>query len=263
MNRKKDRVGDAVAKAKAAAEKPGPGDKRLKSSINKDAYRKMLNDALRWPLSTRYAAELWRARVTVQQFESWQLHESGFAKDVWEELLKFWADRHNTNPEVIPAVLPVYFRKVEKLPQQKRGRPTPPAAKRKLREMLQALLALGWTEEDYRQPLIELLGFSNTPVQVLAYDPEFDDPAEQVAQPCSAPLPSEQLAGATCAHCGLALNGVRVVLMHAGQPPVQTHIGCHYRSLPPAQVRDGQTAFDPPTGLTYKLTNGQWLPLES
>ena len=128
-------------------------DKKIKVKYRKPDYVKMLDDARRWPISMRIAAELWRNGIDLEKFENeFHLEENSLSKQVHESMVQFHLNKGFDPFKIAPAretfVRYVPPAKVAELNAPK-GRPSTETVVKFIHKLIEQKKKDGWKEVDF------------------------------------------------------------------------------------------------------------------
>jgi len=127
-------------------------DKQLRTRYEKRDYIQMLEEAEKWPLTYRIAAELWRGGVTLDDFENhFHIEGNGVSRLIYEHITRIHLGK-GYDPNRITPVRPVYLRYVSPTAHREanptKGRPSLEKALAFFRQVLQQRINVGWHVED-------------------------------------------------------------------------------------------------------------------
>lgn len=265
-------------------------DKVVNRKITKTDYIEILEDAERWPLAYRIAAELFRSGLTLDEFEDMHFEENGISRNVYEAFMQFHLGK-GWDPQKIHPVRAVYLRYVsptaakDKEAEVSDGRPSRKKALEHIKKLVELHKKKGWREADFLQALRDW-DDENEPEVIRVASKIEEEPvvsktrtqsvymvkigqnwerastirkAEELVERAAdlekiTPVKNPQT---HCSCCKFPLAGAILVLKE-GDTQKNMHLGCYYMTMVhPSQLIAGMRVLSPAEGVYYT-----WHPVD-
>lgn len=232
----------------------------INRKITKADYVAMLASVEKFTLLHRLAAELWRAGITLRQFEDgYHLQDYGLSKQVLLYMTDFHFER-GYDPAKIPPFLPKLVDTRMARNMIPSGRPDNAGADEFMRKLMGMLTSAGWDAQDidamfqrYQQQERD-----NAAANVLKLAQRIvleDDDGETPTD-----TPKARHALVCSANCGYELHSPIMAAINADGSSVAYHVGCYWlHYAKPIDIPNGLTVFDPKEGKSYVWNGERWV----
>lgn len=271
-----------------------PHDKARQSKVNKKAYLDLLEEAEKWPLTYRIAAEVYRSGVNLDEFEAMHMEQNGISKRVYEYFMQCHLGR-GYDPLRITPVRPVFLRYVSPTEEKRKaldaptGRPSREDALAFVKKLIKRQVEAGWRELDFIQALRDWddINEPEQPIKVIKLEDDDEKPAtakkERVVnrftvkirgawaefktmkaaeEACQRIDDLEKLMPVLtptthCWCCKFPLRGTCVSIVENDEQR-NVHVGCYFLNMVhPSHLSPGMKVLEAATGVYYT-----WVPAD-
>lgn len=228
--------------------------KRVKVKLTKHDWFKLYQQAEKFPLSMRMAAELHRSGISGNYFETYyHIEESNLSKNVMEFLYKM--DKGTTiEPDTIPSVLPVFVEREKPVATVLAA----DAFKDELKELLRRSAKLA----PIHSKLIDECLPERKAAKKIVLAPEEDDDVKPIKV-----IKVEYPRGhnGKCPHCAYPLNGLTMRVKTDDGVFNDMHNSCYWlNAAKPIDIPHGMTVFNHNEGKSYVWDSNpskpRWVP---